>query len=238
MSEKIVCLEDFRFSYHQETPVLNGIDLDLEEGGRLALLGPNGAGKSTLLLALCGFLKGTGRLDVMGQPVEKRTLRDLRKRVGFLFQDPDDQLFLPQVLDNVAFGPLNLGCDQEEARVRSCEALRFVGLEGFEEKLAHHLSLGQKRLVALASVVSMQPHLYLLDEPSAYLDPRGRTILSRLIGQIEGSFIVASHDLDFVKAICRSAVLLHDGRVVAEGAVDDILGNTDLLREIGLLAEE
>ncbi len=238
VSDKVVFIKDFTFSYHEETPVLKGIDLDLEAGDRMALLGPNGAGKSTLLLALSGFLKGQGRMEIMDRPVERRALRELRQKIGFLFQDPDDQLFLPRVIDNVAFGPLNLGLDQHEARERSSAALRFVGLDGFEEKLAHHLSQGQKRLVALASVISMQPRLFLLDEPSAFLDPRGRTTLSRLIGRIDGSFIVASHDLGFVSAICTKAALLDDGRVVACGPVDDILGDTVLLQKVGLLAEE
>ena len=229
-------MSGYSFAYHSGTPVLSGVDLEIAAGERLALLGPNGAGKSTLLLALSGFLSGRGRLEIFGKPVDGGSLSEIRAEMGVLFQDPDDQLFMPTVLDNVAFGPLNQGLDKEAAREQSEKALSYVGLAGFESKLAHHLSQGQKRLVALASILSMGPRFYMLDEPSAFLDPRGKGKLAALVRALDASILVASHDLEFVRSVCTSAAVLVEGRVVARGGIEAILEDRDLLGASGLLA--
>jgi len=224
----------YTFSYHSDKPVLDEVDLEVDPGERLALLGPNGAGKSTLLLAIAGFFEGRGLVEVLGMPVKGRNINGIRRKTGFLFQDPDDQLFMPTVLDNVAFGPLNLGFDKRAARERSSAALKEVGLPGFEPVLAHHLSQGQKRLVALAAVLAMEPTIYLLDEPSAFLDPRGKANLAALVRRLDATLLVASHDIEFVRAVCSAAAVLDGGRIVARGPIERILEDRDLLESAGL----
>jgi len=236
-SETLVEIEGYSFAYHTGTPVVHDLNLELARGERLALLGPNGAGKSTLLLVLAGFLRGHGRIEIFGRPLQRGTIAAIRKGLGFLFQNPDDQLFMPTVIDNVAFGPLNLGMDTKAARERSLEVLRFVGFQESSSRLAHHLSLGQKRLVALAAILATEPELLLLDEPSAFLDPRGRARLARVVQELDVSLVVASHDLEFVRHTCTTAVVLDQGRVVARGPIGEVLDDDELLAKAGLRAD-
>ncbi|HIE09470.1 MAG TPA: ABC transporter ATP-binding protein [Armatimonadetes bacterium] len=227
--------EGVRFSYPNGTEALKGVWLTIWEGERFALLGPNGAGKSTFLLLLNGLLLPTGgRLLVMGVEVKKENRKRLREIVGLVFQDPEDQLFMPTVLEDVAFGPLNMGLSREEAEVRAKEALSMVGLEGLEERHPHHLSAGEKRRAALASVLSMNPKILALDEPTANLDVRGIKALMEALRKFEGTVIVATHDVEFARRVCQKAAILESGKVIAQGPMEEIALNKGLLRDCGL----
>jgi len=222
------------YSYPDGTRALEGIDLKVFEGERVALVGPNGAGKTTLLLHLNGLLRGEGQIMVFGRPLDRRSLWTIRKEVGLVFQDPDDQLFMPQVFDDVAFGPLNLGLPEAEVRERVAEALRIVGMEGAAERPPHHLSLGERKRIALATVLAMRPRLLALDEPTGNLDPKGRRELIALLQRLKGTLIIATHDLELVLELCPRAVLLYQGKVVADGLARELLGDERLMLAHGL----
>ena len=225
---------DLRFRYADGTAALAGVDLDVEHGERVAVLGPNGAGKTTLMLHLNGLLKGEGRLEVAGLRVGSDDAGELRARVGLVFQDPDDQLFMPSVEEDVAFGPLNLGCSREEAQARTAAALAAVGMEGVAARAPHQLSLGQRRRVAIATVLAMEPALLVLDEPSANLDPRARRELLEVLGALEQTLLVVTHDLPFAAALCERALILSAGRCVADGACRELLADAALLEQHAL----
>lgn len=230
--------EEVRFSYPDGTEALRGVNLEVGEGERLALLGPNGAGKSTFLMLLNGlFLPTAGRLEVFGLEVSKAHSAELRRLVGLVFQDPDDQLFMPTVLEDIAFGPLNTGLPPEEAEARAKEALRAVELEGFENRHPHHLSMGERRRAALASVLSMRPKLLALDEPTANLDPRGVSSLVKALEKFDGTLVVATHDVEFARLTCERAAIMDGGKVVAEGRMDEIASDRSLLRRHGLMLD-
>jgi cobalt/nickel transport system ATP-binding protein len=219
-----------RFRYPDGTPGLDGVDLRIAHGERVAVLGPNGAGKTTLMLQLNGLLAGEGELSVAGIDLPG-DLRTLRARVGLVFQDPDDQLFMPTVREDVAFGPLNLGATLAEAEALVAEALATVRMSHVAERPPHQLSLGQRRRVAIATVLAMDPRLLVLDEPSASLDPRARRELLELLERIERTMLVVTHDLPFAAALCERAVVLSAGRVVADGGPAEVaerFGHGDL----------
>jgi cobalt/nickel transport system ATP-binding protein len=218
-----------RFAYPGGRPALDGVDLDVADGERVALLGPNGAGKTTLMLHLNGLLSGTGELDVAGLRVGRDDVRELRGRVGLVFQDPDDQLFMPTVREDVAFGPLNLGLGREEALARVAEALARVRMAHAGDRSPHALSMGERRRVAIATVLAMRPSLLVLDEPSANLDPRGRRELVEVLTEAAETILVATHDLPLAAQLCDRAVVLDAGRVVADGAVGAVLADEALL---------
>jgi cobalt/nickel transport system ATP-binding protein len=222
---------DLRFRYPNGVIGLDGVDLSVRHGERVAVLGPNGAGKTTLMLHLNGLLSGTGSLSVAGIAVGSGHARELRARVGLVFQDPDDQLFMPTVREDVAFGPLNLGMPPEEAAARVAAALATVRMEGVADRAPHQLSLGQRRRVAIATVLAMDPRLLVLDEPSASLDPRSRRELLEMLAEIEQTMLVVTHDLPFAAQLCERAVVLSAGRIVADGRCLDILQDEDLLAE-------
>lgn len=212
------------YRYRDGTQALRGVTLQINRGSRVALLGPNGAGKSTLLLHFNGLyrLQG-GTLEVLGQDVRRADLAWLRSRVGLVFQDPDNQIFAPTVADDVAFGPLNLGLQQEEVKRRVQASLKAVGLEDLGEKAPHHLSFGQKRRVAIAGVLAMEPEIIVLDEPMAYLDPQGQeevlAILNRL--HVEGkTIIMATHDVDLAADWADTVIILQRGGVLAQGSTE------------------
>lgn len=233
MSEPLLQAAGLSFTYPDGTPALTGVDLALDAGERVAVIGPNGAGKSTLLLVLAGLLPSRGAVRVGGVDPE-RDGRAVRRRVGLLFQDPDDQLFLPTVAEDVAFGPLNLGCSRDEAAERVAVALAQVGLSGVERKLPQHLSLGQRRRAALATVLAMGCDTLLLDEPTANLDPRGRRELLNLLAAMPSTLLLATHDLDAVLALCARCVVLDAGHIVADGPSRALLADEPLLRQHGL----
>jgi cobalt/nickel transport system ATP-binding protein len=217
------------YRYPDGTPALDGLDLDVGHGERVAVLGPNGAGKTTLMLHLDGLLRGEGSLEVAGVQVGRDTLPALRARVGLVFQDPDDQLFMPTVRDDVAFGPLNLGLSPEDALARVHEALDAVRMTGAADRAPHQLSMGERRRVAIATVLAMHPQLLVLDEPSASLDPRARRELLDVLERIDRTMIVVTHDLPFAAELCERAVVLAAGRIVADGPASDVLADAELL---------
>jgi cobalt/nickel transport system ATP-binding protein len=218
-----------RFGYPGGPPVLDGLDLEVAHGERVAVLGPNGAGKTTLMLHLNGLLRGTGELEVAGLLVEPRTLPALRARVGLVFQDPDDQLFMPTVEEDVAFGPLNAGLDPAEVDARVRWALATVRMGAAAERAPHQLSMGERRRVAIAGVLAMDPQLLVLDEPSANLDPRARRELLDLLAALDRTLLVVTHDLPFAAELCERAVILSRGRIVADGPCSALLADAALL---------
>ncbi len=224
-------LVDLSYTYPDGHPALRAITLRVEAGERLAILGPNGAGKSTLCLHLNGILEATGgTVSVCGLPVAgARDVKEIRRRVGVVFQDPDDMLFMPTVSQDVAFGPSNLGLAEEEIQARVERSLGAVGMEGMGERSPHHLSFGQKKRAATAAVLSMYPEVLVLDEPSSSLDPRGRREFGELLSRLDQTIIMTTHDLPYAHEICERAVVLDGGRIVADGPTDEILGNADLL---------
>jgi cobalt/nickel transport system ATP-binding protein len=215
-----------RFRYPNGVVGLDGVDLHVTAGERVAVLGPNGAGKTTLMLHLNGLLTGEGTLEVAGLRPDDRALR---AAVGLVFQDPDDQLFMPTVAEDVAFGPLNLGIDRAHARARVHEALTAVRMEHAADRAPHQLSMGERRRVAVATVLAMRPELLVLDEPSANLDPRARRELLEVLADLDCTLLVVTHDLPFAAELCQRAVILARGRVAADGATTDLLADTELL---------
>jgi len=226
-------IDGLSYTYPDGTAALDGVCLTVQPGERVGLVGPNGAGKSTLLLHAVGLLPARGRVTVAGLDPDRHP-REARRQVGLLFQDPDDQLFMPTVAEDVAFGPLNLGLSREETLARVAESLAAVGLSGLGHKLPQHLSLGQRRRAALATVLAMGCRTLVLDEPTANLDPRGRRELLALLAGLESALLVATHDLDAVLDLCPRTVLLSAGHIVADGPSAALLGDAALMDEHGL----
>jgi cobalt/nickel transport system ATP-binding protein len=224
-------VEDLAFAYPDGHQALYGVDLRLEPGERVAMLGPNGAGKTTLVLHLNGILRaGRGRVEVAGLPVAGRDLREVRRRVGIVFQDPDDQLFMPTVGEDVAFGPRNLGLPEPEVGRRVADALAAVDMADAADRPPHHLSFGQRRRVAVATVLSMQPEVLVLDEPSSNLDPAGRRELAEVLQSLSVTLLMVTHDLPYALQLCPRSVVLDDGEVVADGPTRELLADQELLR--------
>jgi cobalt/nickel transport system ATP-binding protein len=219
------------FDYPDGHRALRGVDFAVAPGERVAILGPNGAGKTTLVLHLNGVhLATAGSVRVADVAVEKPALPEVRRRVGIVFQDPDDQLFMPTVYDDVAFGPANLGLRGAELDVRVRDALCAVGMEDAAGRPPHHLSFGQRRRVAVATVLSMQPDVVVLDEPSSNLDPVARRELADILLSLGLTTLVVTHDLPYALQLCPRALVMNDGRIVADGATGDILCDTALMR--------
>jgi cobalt/nickel transport system ATP-binding protein len=221
------------FAYPDGHAALHGVDLTVAPGERVALLGPNGAGKTTLVLHLNGILHGgAGTVEVSGTPVDPRdraAVADIRRRVGIVFQDPDDQLFMPTVAEDVAFGPANLGVRGDELRARVDEALAAVDMAAHRDQVPHHLSFGQRRRVAVATVLAMRPEILVLDEPSSNLDPASRRELARIIESLPVTVLMVTHDLPYALELCPRSVILDRGRIVADGATRDLLADRPLL---------
>ncbi len=228
--------EEVGFAYPGGAPVLADVTWEVMAGERVAVLGANGAGKSTLLLHANGLLRPTsGRVLVEGVPVTDASVREVRRRVGFVFQDAEDQLFLPTLLEDVAFGPLNAGESPVEAEARARSQLAALGLGGHAGRAAHHLSGGERRLAALATVLVSRPSVLVLDEPTAGLDARARATVARLLLSRNETLVLATHDLELAAAVCDQAVVLAGGRVVATGGTADLLADRALLRDYGLV---
>ena len=218
------------YAYPDGHQALFGVDLRIDPGERVALLGPNGAGKTTLALHLNGILEaGAGSVTVSGLPVVRRHRKEVRRRVGMVFQDPDDQLFMGTVRADVAFGPGNLGLTGEALDARVTAALDRVGMTAYADRPPHHLSYGQRRRVAVATVLAMEPDVVVLDEPTANLDPASRRELTEVLRELEVTLLVITHDLPYALELCPRAVLLSDGHVVADASTHDVLTDPALL---------
>jgi len=232
VSHHLLEFKDVRFRYPDGTEALKGVSFRITHGEAVGLVGPNGAGKSTALLHMNGHLLPTsGEVTVGEIPVRKDTRPEIRRKVGMVFQNPDDQLFMPTVFDDVAFGPLNLGLPPDRVRERVHAALRQVNALALAEKPPHHLSGGQKSAVAIATVIAMEPDILVMDEPAASLDPKSRRGVIGLLNGFAHSKIVASHDLDLILDVCSRCLVLRDGGVVADGPASDILSDAALLEE-------
>ncbi len=229
-----VLVRDLRFVYPDGFEALRGISLAIVPGEKVALVGPNGAGKSTLMLHLNGLLEGQGDIYIAGLPVKKETLPQIRAKVGLVFQNPDDQLFSPTVFDDVAFGPLHMGFDEPTVRQRVAEALEAVGMSGFAGRMPHHMSVGQKKRVAIATVLAMHPDILVLDEPSAGLDPRGRRQLIELLHALPLTMLVSTHDMRLVEELFPRTLVMDGGALVRDGDTAALLADDALLEAHGL----
>jgi cobalt/nickel transport system ATP-binding protein len=230
MSAPVLDVRGLAYAYPDGHQALYGVDLHVHRGERVALLGPNGAGKTTLVLHLNGILTaGAGSVAVSGLPVAKRNLAEVRRRVGVVFQDPDDQLFMGTVHDDVAFGPANLGVTGAALERRVLEALDKVGMADFVDRPPHHLSFGQRRRVAVATVLAMEPEILVLDEPSSNLDPASRRELAEILAGLDVTVLMVTHDLPYALQLCSRSVILSDGVIVADGTTYDVLTDDALM---------
>jgi cobalt/nickel transport system ATP-binding protein len=231
-------ISNLHYRYHDGTAALNGVSLRVAAGECVGLLGPNGSGKSTLLLHLNGILPekldGGGAVKILGETVTKQNLEKIRRQVGLVFQDPDDQLFCPIAAEDVAFGPQQLGLSEAEIAGRVRSALAEVGLAGFARRATHHLSHGEKRRLCLAGVLACDPEILVLDEPTSDLDPRGRREFKALLRGIPATKLMATHDLELVVEMCSRVVVLDHGTVVADGPTRELLNNEELMLAHGL----
>ena len=230
----ILEIDGLTFSYPDGWMALQNVSLKILRGEKVALVGPNGAGKSTLMLHLSGLLKGEGGIRVAGLGLNGDNLPQIRSRIGLVFQNPDDQLFSPTVYEDVAFGPLHMCLPEDEIHQRVTQALEQVSMSAYAHRLSHHLSMGEKKRIAIATVLSMQPELLVLDEPTAGLDPRARRSLIELLAELPISMLVTTHDLLMVRDLLPRMVILDGGRVTADGLTGELLKNTSLLANHGL----
>jgi cobalt/nickel transport system ATP-binding protein len=230
----VLCVRDLHFSYPDGHSALHGVSLKMNNGEKAALVGPNGAGKSTLMLHLNGILNGHGEIEIGGQRLMRENLPAIRAMVGLVFQNPDDQLFSPTVFEDVAFGPLHMGLPEADVRARVDAALEAVRMSGYRDRLSHHLSVGEKKRIAIATVLSMNPSLLILDEPSAGLDPRARRTLINLLRELPITMLVSTHDMAMVKELFPRTIVMDEGRIVADGLTPVILEDEKLLTAHGL----
>ncbi|MDQ3616928.1 MAG: energy-coupling factor ABC transporter ATP-binding protein [Actinomycetota bacterium] len=230
MTAPVLDVQGLAYAYPDGHQALFGVDLHVHRGERVALLGPNGAGKTTLVLHLNGILApGAGSVSVSGLPVTKKNLQEVRRRVGVVFQDPDDQLFMPTVHDDVAFGPANLGLRGQHLEDVVHDALDKVGMAQYVDRPPHHLSFGQRRRVAVATVLAMEPEILVLDEPSSNLDPASRRELADILRDLEVTVLMVTHDLPYAFELCPRSVVLSDGVIVADGQTYDVLTDDALM---------
>jgi len=231
---QVVDIQELNYTYPDGNAALRAVSLQITAGEKVALLGPNGAGKSTLLLHLNGILTGSGKINICGLELNKTNLGRIRALVGLVFQNPDDQLFSPTVNDDVAYGPLYMGLAPEEVERRTRQALAAVHMEGFAPRMPYHLSSGEKKRIAIATVLSMQPEILVLDEPSAGLDPRARRELISLLTGLPQTLLLATHDMALVRELAQRAIVMDRGEIVANGVTGEILAKREVLAEHGL----
>lgn len=231
MSVPALEVRDLSFSYPDGTAVLHSVDFHVHPGERVALLGPNGAGKTTLVLHLNGiFTPTSGSVTVAGLPATEGNIQEIRRLTGLVFQDPDDQLFMPTVRQDVAFGPANFGVHGAELDDRVHDALEAVGMLEVADRPPHHLSLGQRRRVAVATVLAMQPEILVLDEPSSNLDPASRHELAHILEALDITMLMVTHDLPYALELCERSLVINNGRIVADGPTATILGDREFMR--------
>jgi cobalt/nickel transport system ATP-binding protein len=227
-------INNLSFSYPDGTPALRDVSLSITPGEKAALVGPNGAGKSTLILHLNGILNGQGSVRVCGLEVARENLARIRSCVGLVFQSPEDQLFSPTVFEDVAFGPLYQGLTPQEVHQHVDQALEAVHMLAYKKRVSHHLSMGEKKRIAIATVLSMQPEVLVLDEPTGGLDPRSRRSLINLLNELPLTMLVSTHDMLMVRELFPRTIILDDGRVVADGPTSTLMDDTVLLAAHGL----
>jgi len=227
-------IENLSFAYPDGHPALQDISLNIAPCEKVALVGPNGAGKSTLILHLNGILKGEGSVSVCGLPMEQKNLGKIRAEVGLVFQNPDDQLFSPTVFDDVAYGPLYQGLAPEEVSTRVAKALEAVHMTGYSKRVSHHLSMGEKKRIAIATVLSVEPEVLVLDEPTAGLDPRARRAFINLLRDLPLTMLVSTHDMALVSELFMRMVIMDEGRIVADGETRSLMADEALLKAHGL----
>lgn len=230
----IVKVNDLHFSYPDGHAALRGVSFNLCEGDKVALVGPNGAGKSTLMLQLNGILTGRGEIEIGSMRLTRDNLPVIRAMVGLVFQNPDDQLFSPTVFEDVAFGPLHMGLPEAEVFTRVDAALEAVRMSSYRDRLSHHLSVGEKKRIAIATVLSMNPSILILDEPSAGLDPRARRTLINLLRDLPITMLVSTHDMRLVEELFPRTIVMDEGLIVADGMTKEILEDEKFLTEHGL----
>ena len=227
----MIDFKNVNFSYEKGTPVLKDINFHIEAGESVGLIGCNGAGKSTLLKVLLGILPHEGEINVSDLTVCKETLPEVRRKIGFVFQDSDNQMFMPTVFEDMMFGPLNYGHTKEEAEARVNEVLEQLNLTYLKNKYNHKISGGEKRMAAIATILTMRPKVILMDEPSTALDPENRRRVIDTINGLSATKLITSHDLDMIFDTCERVILMHDGIIVADGTRDEILKDEKLLKE-------
>ncbi|MCD6384540.1 ABC transporter ATP-binding protein [Candidatus Sumerlaeota bacterium] len=231
----VLRLKDVYYTYPDGVESLRGVSLEVYRDEKVGLVGPNGAGKSTLMTVVIGIrIPRTGEVEVLGQVLNPKTRREIRRRAGLVFQDPDDQLFCPTVFDEVAFAPINMGYPEEQVTEMVARALKQVDLEGYERRSSFHLSIGERKRLAFATVLSYSPEILLIDEPSANLDPQHRRQTINLLKSLPQTMLIATHDLDLVLDVCERCFVINRGRIVADGDVESILTDEQLLLSNGL----
>ena len=233
--ENIISVSDLSFGYDSKRKVLENINFQLKKGESVGLVGANGVGKSTLLRILVGLNTGfQGDVMVNNIPLEKKNLKTIRKNVGYVFQDADSQLFMSTVFDDVAFAPRNYGMSEAEVNEKTMEALKVVHIEQLKDKQIYKLSGGEKKLASIATILSTEPDVILMDEPSVALDPKNRRNLINILNRLNQAKIIASHDLNMIMDTCERTILLSDGKIIKDGNTEEILLDKELMEESGL----
>jgi len=238
LSRPIISVQNISFTYPDGKKALENVSFDVYQGESVALIGPNGAGKSTLLLHLNGSMgipdDKRAKIKIAEIELTRNNLKEIRKNVGIVFQNPDDQLFMPSVFDDIAFGPINLGYPDSLIKKKVTKALEAVGLAHFEKRTSYHLSYGEKKLVSIATIISMDPKLVVLDEPTNGLDPRGKKKIINILKNMTVTKVIATHDLEMAYELCNRAILINEGEIIAIGDAGDIIENEQLMLENGL----
>ena len=228
MEDKIIKIENLSYSYPDGNRALSDINLEVEHGEALGIIGANGAGKSTLLLHLNGILQGSGKIKIAGQELTQKNINLIRRMVGLVFQDPDSQLFMPTVFDDVGFGPTNMGMKKQEVAQSVRRALEEVDMLPSISRSSHHLSVGEKKRISIATVLSMNPQVLVMDEPSSNLDPKHRRELIKLLNKLEMTKVIASHDLELIAQTCSRVVLMENGKIISGGTCPNFLAEAAL----------